>query len=256
MISAVKVLWKTAKDLFEDMLLLILMNMLTLVCGIPLFAAVGVPLYLALMSQSSLIPALVLAVVVAIPASLPFGGALFALYSVCDRVANGFAINWEYYFTNFKQSFWKAWRYLAFANTVELLMAINFMWYPQAFPGQSWVPWVMGAWLAAGFFWLVVQFYVFPFYIEQEVKSFRVALKNAALIAGAHPLFTLLLLVFAAGLVALSTLVIPPLGVLGGLLFWVMPGTEGVVNRIAAYRVRLEAEATKGQPKARQRSSE
>lgn len=249
MISAFKVLWKTIKDLFEDMLLLILMNMLTVVCGIPLFAAFGVPIYMSLASKSTLIPALIVALILAIPAAIPFGGALFGLYSVCDRVANGFAISWDYYFSNFKQSFWKAWRYLVLANTVELLIMINFLWYPQAFAGQPWVPWVMGAWLAAGFFWLVVQFYVFPFYIEQEVKSFRVALKNAALIAGAHPLFTLLLLVFSVGLIALSTLVIAPLFVLGGLLFWVMPGTEGVINRIAVYRVRLEAEEAKGKNK-------
>jgi hypothetical protein len=113
----------------------------------------------------------------------------------------------------------------------------------------------MGAWLAAGFFWLAIQYYVIPLYIEQEVKSYRIAVKNAALIAGANPLFTLLLLIFSGALLALSTLVIAPLFVLGGLLFWVLPGTEGAVNRIAAYRVRLEAENAKEQNKPPKKSS-
>ena len=91
-----------------------------------------------------------------------------------------------------------------------------------------------GKWLVVGlgFFWIAIQFYVFPFYIEQEVKSYRIAFKNAALIAGANPLFTLILLIVSVALLGVSILVIPPLFVLGGLLFWVMPGTEGVVNRI------------------------
>jgi hypothetical protein len=171
---------------------------------------------------------------------------------VCNRVANGFAISWEYYFTNFKQSFFNAWRYLILANAISILILVNFLWYPQTFPEQSWVAWVMGAWLAAGIFWTAIQFYVFPFYIEQETKSWKIALKNAALIAGANPLFTLLLLIFAGALLALSILVIPPLFVLLGLLIWVMTGTEAVTNRVAMYRTRMQAEQEKKQPKTNQ----
>jgi hypothetical protein len=245
MINAFKVLWKTVKDLFEELLLLVLMNIFALVCGIPMFAAIGLPIYIALASQAQVIPAMIIALILGIPAAIPFGGALFGLYGVCDRTANGFAISWEYFFSIYKQTFWKAWRYVAFSNTVTILIAINFLWYPQTFPGQEWVPWVMGLWLAATLFWSAIQFYTIPFYIEQEVKSFRIALKNAALIAGANPLFTLLLLIVSGGLLALSTLVVPPLFVIGGLIFWVLPGTEGVVNRIGAFRKRMEAEEAK-----------
>jgi hypothetical protein len=245
MISAFKVLWKTAKDLFEELLLLVLMNIVTLICGIPLLAALGLPIYIALASQSQLVPALMIALVASIPASIPFGAALFGLYTVCDRTANGFAISWEHYFSFFKKGFWKAWRYVALVNTIMLLIIINFFWYPQMFSGQEWVPWAMGLWLAAALFWIAIQFYAIPFYIEQEVKSFRIALKNAALIAGANPIFTLLLLIVAVALLALSTLVLPPLFVIGGLVFWALPGTEGAVDRIAAFRKRMEAEEAK-----------
>lgn len=253
MINAFRVLWKTIKDIWEDMLLLVLMNVLTLVCGIPMFAALLIPPYLVLATSETTQPvivALLIALVLMIPTTIPFAGAWFALYAVCNRVANGFAISWEFYFTNFKQSLFKAWRYLIFANAVSILILVNFLWYPQAFPQADWVPWVMGLWLAAGFFWVAIQFYVFPFYIEQESKSWRVALRNAALIAGANPLFTFILLVIAAALLAVSLLVVPPVFVLLGLLIWVMTGTQAVVNRIAAYRARAEAEASKGKPKS------
>src|SRR5512135_1049821 len=99
MINAIKVLWKTVKDIWEDMLLLVLMNALTFACGIPLFAAVAIPVYTGLTGNGSLIQSLVIALVLAIPTSLPYGGAWFALNAVCNRTANGFAISWEYYFT-------------------------------------------------------------------------------------------------------------------------------------------------------------
>jgi hypothetical protein len=249
MINAVRVLWKTVKDIWEDMLLLVLMNVLTIVCGLLFFAAVILPPYLALVSTTSLVFSLLIALVLMIPTSIPFAGALYGLYAVCNRVANGFAISWEYYFTAFKQNIWKAWKYFIFATAVGILIALNFFWYPQAFPQGEWVPWVMGAWLAAGLFWMAIQFYVFPFYIEQETKSWRVALRNAALIAGANPLFTLVLLIVAVAFLALSLLVVPPLFVLLGLLLWVMPGTQAVINRIEAYRKKLEADANKGKPK-------
>ncbi|MCL4505124.1 MAG: hypothetical protein M1434_04000 [Chloroflexi bacterium] len=248
MISAIKVLWKSVKDIWEDMLLLVLMNLLTIVCGLPLFAALGIPVYLALLSTApapALIQALIIGLVLSIPASLPYAAAWFALNAVCNRVANGFAISWEFYFTNYKQSFIKAWVYMLFSNSVGILILVNFLWYPQAFPGQEWVPWMIGAWLAAGIFWTAIQFYAFPFYIEQELKSWRIAFKNAALVAGANPLFTLILLLVAAALLALSIGLLPPLFVLLGLLIWAMISTQGVVNRVAVYRARMATEEEK-----------
>jgi hypothetical protein len=254
MITAFRVLWKTIKDIWEDMLLLVLMNIFTIVCGIPLFAAIGIPIYLGVVAPadqpSPLISLLMVALVASIPASLPYAGALFALYAVCNRIANGFAISWEFYFTNFKQHFLKTWPFLILSNSVSLLILINFLWYPQAFPTQEWVGWVMGAWMAAFLFWSAIQFYAIPFYIEQETKSWKVALKNAALVAGANPLFTLVLFVVATLLILVSTLLIPPLFVLIGLVFWVMIGTQAVINRITMYRTRMEEQQT-ANPKKR-----
>jgi len=252
--SAFIVIWKSIKDIWEDMLLLVLMNLLTLVCGLPLYAAIGIPAYVAMGYTNpvpTLISSLLIGLVLSIPLSIPYAGAYFALNAVCNRVANGFAISWEYFWLNFRQNIWKTWRYMIFANVVGILIAVNFLWYPQAFPGQSWVAWVMGAWLAAAIFWTAIQFYVIPFYIEQETKSWRIAFKNAALVAGANPLFTLLLLVITVVVLGLSVSLLPPLFVLLGLLIWVMVGTQGVVNRVAMYRSRMDGEEEKKKAKAK-----
>jgi hypothetical protein len=245
MINAFRVIWKTIKSVWEDMLLLVLMNGFTFICALP--AAILV--FLAVTVSPNPLIALVLALIVAVPTTIPFAGAWAALNATCNRVANGFAISWEFFFSHFKQGIWKWWRYILFSLAVLGLLILNFLWYPSAFPDQDWVPWVQGVWLAAMMFWVSVHFYVFPFYIEQETKSWRVAVRNAALVAGANPLFTFILLVVSGALVGVSLLVVPPLFVLLGWLFWVMTGNEAVLNRIQSFRDRQAAEEKKKKAK-------
>lgn len=113
---------------------------------------------------------------------------------------------------------------------------------------------MQGAWLALLFFWLVINFYVYPFFMEQDDKRWRVALRNAALIAGANPLFTLIILIVVALLLVISIL-ITPLFVLLGLAVVALFGSEAVVNRVNNYRKRMEAEAQKGEAKNKARKA-
>ena len=245
MINAVQVIWKTVKCIWEDMLLLVLMNALTFVCALP--AAIAA--YFALSLAPSPLLAYVFFMVAVIPTTIPFAGAWAALNATSNRVANEYAISWDFFFTSFKQGIWNWWRYLIFSLAVLGLLVLNFVWYPMAFGDEVWVAWVQGAWLAATAFWVAIQFYTFPFYVEQETKSWRVAVRNGALVAGANPLFTLILLLISGALVAVALLLVPPLFVLLGWLFWVMTGNVAVVNRIKAFRDRLESEQhKKGSP--------
>ena len=254
MINAFRVLWKTAKSIWEDMLLLVLMNGLTFLAALPAGILMYFIVTFALQAatpetvRSVLVLAVVALLVVAVPTFIPFAGCWAALYATCNRVANGFAISWEFFFSQFRQNIWKWWRFLLLSFAVFLLLGLNFLWYPLQFPGETWVSWVQGAWLAALLFWTSIQFYVFPFYIEQETKSWKVALRNGALVAGANPLFTLILLIVAIALLVLSLGIVPPLFVLVGWLFWVMTGSEAIANRVKAYRDRVEADELKKNP--------
>ncbi len=208
MIEAGRVIVKTVKDIWGEMFMLVLMNLFTLLCTVVI---------------------------------IPGPPAWAALYAMCNRVANDYAISWEGYFKAFREYFVKSWIYALVSGVIGVLIAFNFFWYPSQFGDAAWVPWVQGAWLAVGFFWVAINLYVYPFMMEQEDKRWRVAVRNAALVAGANPLFTLVLLVFTGILLGIS-LVLTPIMVLLGFSFVAMVGSEAVVNRVSAFRKRMSAE--------------
>lgn len=209
MMDAFRVVVKALKDIWGEMFNLVLMNVFTLLCMIVV---------------------------------IPGPPAVMALYAVCNRIANDYAISWEHYFAAFRQHFRKAWLYAIAAFVVTALILFNFWWYGATFGSEVWVQWVQGAWLAAAFFWLVINFYVAAFYMEQQDRRWRIALRNSALVAGASPVFTLTLLVVVGVLMVIS-LAITPLFILLGLAIWAMFGSEAVVNRVNLYRKRMETQA-------------
>ena len=215
------------RNLWEEMLPLGAMSLITFIAVAAGPAMVAVALLLPLPA-----PALILA----IPLALPGPPAWFALHVVANRVANDYAIRWEHYFGAFRPMFRTAWLYTLFASAISILILYNIIFYPQTFPDTPWAMWLAGAWLAAGVFWLALQLFVIPFYVEQETKRWRTAFRNAALVAGANPLMTLIVLVLTAALLAASALLAPPILVVFGPILWVMMGTTGVVDRVTAYR--------------------
>ncbi len=237
--NAFRVVVKTFKDIWGEMFLLVLMNLLTLVCMAPSFA-------LCVLAVNALFEPglLTLVLFVAVFATVwPFGSvAMLALHHVANRVANDYAISWDIYWAAFRTHFKKAWLFNVFAHFVTIAIPINAVWYPQMFGSQTWVSWVQGAWLALGLFWVAISFYVMAFYAEQESKRWRTALRNSALIAAANPIFTLTLLIVVGLLMGLS-LLLTPVFILLGLAVWTMFGSEAVVNRVNAFRKRMEADS-------------
>ncbi|GIV85441.1 MAG: hypothetical protein KatS3mg052_2448 [Candidatus Roseilinea sp.] len=212
MIDAFRVAVKTFQDIWGEMFTLVLMNVFTLLCLIVI---------------------------------IPGPPSVMALYAVCNRIANDYAVSWEHYFAAFRQHFRKAWLYALVAFVVTALLIFNFWWYGAMFGRAVWAQWVQGAWLAALFFWVAINFYIGAFYMEQQDRRWRVALRNSALVAGASPLFTLTLLAIAVACMAVS-LAMTPLFVLLGLSTWAMLGSEAVVNRVNRYRKRMEMQASVG----------
>lgn len=217
MVEGFRVVVKSFKDIWGEMFMLVLMNLFTLLCHLVI---------------------------------IPGPPAMAALYAMCNRVANDYAVSWEKYFEAFKLYFKKSWVYALFAIVLTLMIVVNFFWYGQQFGDQPWAAWVQGAWLALMFFWLVVNFYAYPFFMEQEDKRWRVALRNAALVAGANPIFTLIVIIVTALLMVLS-LAVTPVFVLLGLAIYALFGSEAVVNRVNAYRKRMEAADGEAKNKAR-----
>jgi hypothetical protein len=91
--------------------------------------------------------------------------------------------------------------------------------------------------LMIGYLWLCAQFYGLPYFMELGDKSLYIALKNGFLTAMAAPFFTVILMVFAAIVIALSFgLVLPLILGLPGLI--PIMGFRGTFDRLIAFGLR------------------
>jgi uncharacterized membrane protein YesL len=160
-----------------------------------------------------------------------------ALHAMCQRAADGYAIKTEEYFQAMRRYFGRSWLYAAPALVVNVLIVWNIGFYGNV--QQEWAMWAQAAWLAALLFWNAVQFYMFPFMVAQEDKRWRTALRNSFITAGANPLYTLLLLILSGLLVGLSLAALPVFLFLG-LVVVVMPANTALVDRLADFQRRHE----------------
>lgn len=202
--GAIRVIGRALRDIWDEMLMLGLMNIVTLLAQATI--VLGPP-------------------------------AMAGLHAMCNRVANGFAISWDHYLQACRTYFVRSWIFAVPPVVVSALIIYNFSFYGTF--DASWAVWVQGAWLAGLIFVNAIQFYMFPFLMEQDDKRWRMALRNSALVAGANPLYTVVLLVVALVLTGVFLLVLP-LFVFFGLIPWVMFGNAAVVDRVAAFRRRAE----------------
>jgi hypothetical protein len=197
---------RTFKLLFEDLFPLFLMNAVTTICLLLV---------------------------------IPGPAACAGLNHVCHRCVKGYAISWDHYWDAFRKHGLKWTPFVFFSYGVYALVLLNIWWYPRAFADQAWVPWVQGAWLSVFVLWTCVQLLVYALWVEQEQKGWQLALRNAALLAGTSPMFSLLCLMLTALLFLGIGLLIAPLLVVFGVVFWVMLGHAALQDRLKAYRKRM-----------------
>jgi hypothetical protein len=86
----------------------------------------------------------------------------------------------------------------------------------------------------AGVLWLAMQFYVWPFLIEQEDKQLRVALKNALFLTLANPVYTLVLLAVVGVALMFSVLTMLPIAIFAT-SFISLLGNRAVLERLRTY---------------------
>jgi uncharacterized membrane protein YesL len=214
--QAFSVIWRAFQFAWDELFLLVIMNVLTL---LGLFTVVlGPP-------------------------------ALAAMHAMSNRIVNGYAVSFPEYFAAGRKYFFKAWQFCLPAATLTALFIYNLLFYMTTFQTE-WSVWVQGAWLALLLFWHAIQFYVFPFFMAQKLPSWRLALRNSALVAGANPLYTVFML--AAGVVlTVLFLFLLPMFVLFGVCLWTMFANMAVADRVRYVRERaakLEERRDHGAP--------
>ena len=176
---AFRAFWAACKDYYEEMFRLVGANLLWLLLAIP---------------------------VVTLP---PATAGMFVL---TNRIAHHRSTELRLFFTGMKQYFLKSWL-LALLNVAVLgILYVNWRFYGQMLTA-TWAAAVQGLFLGLMALWCLIQLYVYPMLLEQEQPRLLLALRNAAFMAFASPLTSIVLGIIVAILAVVSTILALPLAV-------------------------------------------
>ena len=170
-----KTIWKIIKkstiDLWDEMLYLVLFNIIWLVGTLLI---------------------------------LPWPFVTFALYYIAIDVADGKGINWR--------KFWRYGRQMAKPAYVWggiNLVALALLWFNIIFYGrfnEQWAQILQLFFLSLLAFWLLLQHVAIVVYPRMIEPSYKLALRNAAILMGKYPVVSLVIMLFLGAIILLSGL--------------------------------------------------
>ena len=230
MTDAIRVTWQSLKDLCDEFVFLIMLNVVWSL-SIVLAAA---PLFV--LGNTNLLAALGLSLLLSIPVPIVTG----ALCFVTNQIAHERAASWDTFVSGL-QRYWRKSLVVALINLVVLfLVAANLQFYAFILQG-SWTAFAVGAWLLVGIYWLIAQIYWFPMILELESEKVILALRNALSLVLVSPGFSLLLAVILFILAALCIGLTVPLPLFMAALLLLITN-RATISRIALVRDKHEAQ--------------
>ena len=200
MIDALRVTWQSLKDLWEEFVLLIMINILWTLAAILALA----PLLLLGTSE----PLLGLGLSFLLFWLLPV--VTGALCFVANQVVRGNAIGWGTFATGLQRYWLKSIVVAAISLVILILTAINIRFYAVVLQG-GWTLFAMSIWLVIGTYWLIVQIYWFPMLLELENEKVLLSLRNALALPLVSPGFSLVIFAILVLLVVASIALAVPL---------------------------------------------
>jgi len=211
-----RIFWEALKDFWDELFLLALMNIVTVLLVIPI---------------------------------VTFPPALAGLWNVANRVAEGRSIHWSDYFEGFRRYFWKAWGLALLNILVVVIVPINLRFYTPDIAPFEISPllstWLRGLFIAITLLWTIIQMYPMALLLEQEDQRLRVALRNAAVLFIANPGFTIVLALLLL-ILAVVSVFLPVLWVLVTVAFFAVACNKAVLHLLEPYREQAQAEAESG----------
>lgn len=174
-----------------------------------------------------------------LPLVVPFPPALAGLCVIAQRIAEGRTVSVRHWWEGLRHYFLPAWG-LALINLAVYGLMLYYLRFYGALPFDipNWLrAGLQGFWVAALAFWSAWQIYVFPLVLEQKRPHLLRAFRQALVLLVEHPLYTVVFLVLIILLLIISTLVV-------GLVFFVTPGVVALLIVFATRRLlhgRLEA---------------
>jgi hypothetical protein len=137
------------------------------------------------------------------------GPATAGIQAVGHSIAQGQGQHLEDFTGAARRYLWLSQRWVLLNILVAALLYLNVSFYSSVTSPLAAL--IQALLISFALLWLAMQFYVWPFVLTQEDKRLRVALRNAAFLALASPVFTLSLLLQAALVIVLSLFTILPL---------------------------------------------
>jgi len=154
------------------------------------------------------------------------------LYAVTNSAAHGTGSQLSEFVEGTRRYLWVSVRWLLLNVVVGVILAVNVVFYAGLPNTLSRV--IFPTVVAASLLWLMVQFYTWPFLLEQEVPRLRTALRNGLFLTLGAPFYSLTLLVIVLIAIALSVATVLPLAIFIS-SFIALLGNHAVVERLARY---------------------
>lgn len=182
MVDALQVVRFSLRDLWEEFVLLVLMNMLWA-------GAVLLPLVPWLvLSGIAWVWMVVLSLILSLPLPIVSG----ALAHVTNQISRQKSVGWHTFAAGIRRYWAKSLAVAAVNIIVLLLVASNIRFYGGVLEG-TWTNFAVAIWLVLAIYWLLVQVFWFPMLLELENENILLALRNALAMALITPGFTLAL---------------------------------------------------------------
>jgi uncharacterized membrane protein YesL len=179
------VLWAAFKNYYEEMFTLVGANLLwVVILAVPAGVAALGGQFLPLAAAG--VGAVGLGVLLVPPATA-------GMFYLTNQVAHHKSIEFSMFFEGFRKYIWKSYLLTLLNLVVAGIVYVNFQFYGQ-FEGQ-WAVIVRGLFVGIGAMWLLIQVYVFPMLLEQEEPRLLLAIRNAAFLAFASPITSLILVI-------------------------------------------------------------
>ncbi len=154
------------------------------------------------------------------------------MYVMTNSIGHGTGGRIEDMLHGAREYAWLSYRWALVNVVVGGVFVVSFSFYGAI--GTFYGAIIQGILAIACLVWLIIQFYVWPFLIEQEEKRLRVALKNALFLTLANPLYTFLLIGIVGVALLISVLTMLPIAVFAT-SFISLLGNRAVIERLKTY---------------------
>jgi uncharacterized membrane protein YesL len=241
--NIVRTFWKSGRELFEDLFILVIANLL--------WVAINLPLLLALLITSGgganglFIIALLLGV-------LSFGPANAGIYTIAQRTAEGRTSSWRDFITGLRTHARLSWKVYGVWMLGLVVILFNLQFYNMN--GSQISAFISIVFLYFLIVWFGLLIYIGPLMLIQTDTRLRTIARNAALMVFGRPLFTLGTLVLMA-IIMVTSIWLPFLLIVATFAFlalWSFRATLTLIAGAAARRVAADEQTSVGDaPKGR-----